>query len=327
MKALIIGATGFIGGAIARAAVTQGWQVRAVRRNSRRVGALGDLDAEGQIEWCEVNLPPSGEMTDPGPLAEAMLGCDVVFHAAGYYPTTSRAPARQIRQAQAQMEGVLSAFRQARPSRLVYTSSLSTIGPPSEPGRLANESDVYRPGSTPSLYFEIKIAMEQIALESGLPVVALCPTTVFGPGDVKPTTGRVLISVARGWLPFYLDGQLNVVDVREVAAAHLAAAERGRPGERYIIGGENMSIRQMLSVMARQAGRRPPWLRLPPTLAEWAGAAGGWLGVTGADMLRAIRYWQPLDTRKARAELGLTPRPFAHTARDALTWFRRHGYL
>jgi dihydroflavonol-4-reductase len=321
MKALVIGATGFIGGAIARAAVAQGWQVRAVRRDDRRAGVIGDLAADGKIEWRQANL------MDPSTIAEAMRGCDVVFHAAGYYPATSRDRARQIRRAQTQMEGVLLAFRQAQPDLLVYTSSLSTIGPPSEPGRLANESDVYQLGSVPALYFDLKIVMERTAMESGLPVVALCPSAVFGPGDVKPVTGRLLIDVARGRMPGYPDGQTNVVDVRDVAAAHVAAVKRGRPGERYIIGGENMSFRQMLTIAAGQAGRRSPWLRLPSNLVEVAGGLAGWLGILGADTLQSIRYWQPLDTGKARAELGLVPRPFTDSVRDALAWFREHGYL
>jgi dihydroflavonol-4-reductase len=321
MRILVIGATGFIGGAIARAAVERSWQVRAMRRDDRRAGAIGDLVARAEIEWCQANL------IDASTIAEAMLGCDVVFHAAGYYPTSSHDSARQIRRAQTQMEQVLLAFRQAKPDLLIYTSSLSTIGPPSEPGRLANESDVYQLGSTPALYFDIKIVMEQMALGSGLPVVALCPAAVFGPGDVKPTTDRLLLDVAKGRVPFYPDGQINVVDVRDVAAAHLSTIERGQPGERYIIGGENMSIRHMLTIMARQAGRRPPWIPLPARLVELAGIVAGRLGILGGDMLQAIRYFQPLDASKARAELGLTSRPFADTVRKALDWFQEHGYF
>ncbi len=321
MKALIIGATGFIGGAIVRAAVAQGWQVRAMRRDDRRVGAIGDLAEQGEIEWYQANL------IDSSTIAEAMLGCDVVFHAAGYYPTTSRDPARQVRRAQTQMEGVLLAFRQAKPDTLVYTSSLSTIGPPSEPGRLANESDLYQLGSVPAPYFDIKMVMEQTALGAGLPVVALCPTAVFGPGDVKPTSGRLLIHIVRGQMLVYPDGQINVVDVRDVARAHVAAVERGQPGERYIIGGENMSFRRMLTAMALQAGRRPPRLRLPSILVELAGSLAGQLGIFGADMLQAISHFQALDTGKARAELGLISRPFTETVRDTLAWFYEHGYL
>lgn len=321
MKALVIGATGFIGGAIAREAAARGWGVRAMRRDDRREGAVGDLAAQGEIEWHQANL------IDSSTLAQAMLGCDVVFHAAGYYPISNRDPAGQVRRARSQMENLLLAFRQAKPDLLVYTSSLSTIGPPSERGRLANETDVYQPGSVPALYFDAKIVMEQTALESGLPVIVLCPTAVFGPGDVKPTTGRLILHVAQGRVPFYPDGQINVVDVRDVAAAHVSAVERGRPGQRYILGGENMSLRHMLRVMARQVGRRPPWLRVPDSLVELAGLLAGRLGVWGGDMLQAIRHFQALDTSKAQAELGLATRPFPDTVRDALAWFQEHRYL
>lgn len=321
MKVLVIGATGFIGGAIARAAVAQGWQVRAMRRDDRRVGAIGDLAQQGYLEWHQANL------MDPSALAEAMRGCSLVFHAAGYYPTSSREPDRQVRRAQSQMEQVLLAFRQARPDLLLYTSSLSTIGRPAQPDRLADERDVYQRGSVSGAYFDAKIVMEQSALQSGLPVVVLCPTAVLGPGDVKPTTGRLLIYVVRGQVPCYPDGQINVVDVRDVAATHIGAVERGRRGERYVVGGDNLSFGQMLAEMARQAGRRPPWIRAPARLVEWAGLLGGRAGIPGADHLRAIRHFQPLNDSKARAELGHTSRPFAQTVHDTLVWFREHGYL
>jgi dihydroflavonol-4-reductase len=321
LKALVIGATGFIGGAIVRAGVARGWEVRALRRDERRVGAVGDLAGEGRIEWRQANL------SDATAVVAAMFGCDVVFHAAGYYPTSSREPARQMHRAEAEMEGVLSAFRQAKPDLLVYTSSLSTIGPSSEPGRLANESDYYQLGDVSAPYFDIKMLMEQKALDTRLPVVVLCPTLVLGPGDVKPTSGRLLLAVARGRVPVYTSGQINIVDVRDVAEASMAVAEQGRPGERYIVGAENMSFHHMLTVMAREAGRRPPWLHLPSGLVERLGELAGKLGIAEGDMLRAIRYFQPLDANKARVQLGLRPRPFAETVRDALTWFHDHGYF
>lgn len=322
MKALVIGATGFIGGAIARAAVERGWMVRAGRRDVRQCGAIGDLAAARHFEWCPVDLS-AVDM-----LAEAMRGCDVVFHAAGYYPRTGRDAAGQVRLARTQMECVLAAFERARPARLVYTSSLSTIGPPAEgAGRLANETDVYRAGSVPVGYFDVKIAMEEAALASGLPVVALCPTAVFGPGDVKPTSGQVLLMVARGLVFVYMDGVQDVVDVRDVAVAHLAAAEVGVTGQRYIVGGEMMTYRAMLTTIARAAGRRAPWLRVPAGMVEAAGTLAGRLGILGGDVMQAVRYWQPLDTTRARRELSHAPRPFTETVRDALAWFRQHGYL
>ncbi len=321
MRALVIGATGFIGGAIARAAVERGWQVRGTRRNERNTGAITDLVAHGHVKWCYADL------SDPESLAEAMAGCEVVFHAAGYYPRSSRYASKQIELARIQMENVLSAFRRSRCELLVYTSSLSTIGRPDEPGRLANEQDYYLLNSLPICYFNVKIVMEQTVLSSGLPVVVLCPTAVFGPGDVKPTSGTLLLMVAKGLVFFYIDGLQDVVDVRDVAASHVRAVEKGRTGERYILGGETITYRDMLTVMARVAGRRPPWLRLPPSLVTIMGRIAGWLGILGGDMLQAVPYWQPLDTSRARRELEHTSRPFAITVRDALEWFRQNRYL
>jgi dihydroflavonol-4-reductase len=321
MKALVIGATGFIGGAIARAAVERGWAVRAGRRDERNSGAISNLAANANFEWHRLDLGAVDR------LAEAMQGCDVVFHAAGYYPRSSRDIAGQIRLARGQMERVLVAFERARPGRLIYTSSLSTIGPPGEAGRLADETDVYRAGSVPVGYFDVKIAMEAAALASGLPVTVMCPTAVFGPGDVKPTSGQILLMVARGLVFFYLDGVQDVVDVRDVAAAHVVAAETDTTGQRYIVGGELLSYRDMLTIMARAAGRRPPWLRIPTRMIEFAGAVAGRMGILGGDVMQAIRYWQPLDTSRARRELNHSPRPFSDTVRDALAWFRQHSYL
>ena len=321
MRALVIGATGFIGGALARAAAERGWQVRATRRDEQRTGAVGDLVQQGLLEWQRADL------SDADSLARAMDHCDVVFHAAGYYPRTSRNPGGQVRLARAQMDNVLEAFRRARPQLLVYTSSLSTIGRPGEAGRLANESDVYQPGSVPVCYFDVKIAMEQAALAAGLPVIVMCPTGVFGPGDVKPTSGVLLLMVARGQGYFYMDGVQDVVDVRDVAATQVAAVERARPRQRYILGGETVTYRELLTVAAAAAGRREPWLRLPVRAVQAAGTLAGWLGILGGDVLQAIPYWQPLDTSRARRELGHTSRPFAETARDSLAWFRQYAYL
>ncbi len=321
MRALVLGATGFIGGAIARALTEANWQVQALRRNAKRTGAIADLAAAGKIGWIQADI------ADLETLTYAMRGCDVVFHAAAYYPVSSRNKASQIHKARRQMDTVLEAFRRAKPDLLVYTSSLSTIGHPAQEGRLANEIDVYALGSVPVLYFDVKSVMEQAALASGLPVVALCPSAVFGPGDVKPTSGLLLINVARGLLPIYVTGNHNAVDVRDVAASHVSAVERGKTGERYILGGENMTFRHLLTVAAQEASRRPPWLPVSPVVVRLLGKLAGQLGILGGDVLEAIDYWQPLDSSKAQRELGHTSRPFPDTVRDTLAWFRQNGYL
>ena len=322
MKALVLGGTGFIGGQIVRAALEVGHQVRVLRRR-HSVGALADV--AHQVEWV------LGDLGDSDSLATAANGCDVLFHAAAHYPHSSRDISAEVAYAEVQMGHVLEAARRAGVARLIYTSSLTTVGPPSQPGRLADERDFYTPGSSHSAYYEAKYAMEQMALRAaadGLPVVILMPTAVFGPGDVKPTTGQVLLEVTRGRVPVYFDAVINVVDGRDVATAHVTAVARGRVGQRYIIGGHNLTLRQALTAAALAAGVAPPRLGLPRRLVEALIRLSDMLpGVELPENGRTLRFWQPLSTLKAQRELGLTARPFEQTARDTVAWFRQHGYL
>ena len=173
--------------------------------------------------------------------------------------------------------------------------------------------------------------MEMEALRAtiqGLPVVTVLPTLVLGPGDVKPTTGKILLMAAKGRIPGYLEGAINVVDGRDVAAGHIAAARRGKPGRRYILGGHNLTFREMQTIIAEAAGRKPPRSKLPLWLVRTVAETGSFLGIPGTHHLRAIHHWQPLDTTRAREELGLPePIPFEQTCRDALDWFREHGHM
>ncbi|HEY72756.1 MAG TPA: NAD-dependent epimerase/dehydratase family protein [Thermoflexia bacterium] len=324
IRCCVLGATGFIGGQIARAALAQGWQVRGLRRRPDAVGAIGVI-GDLEIEWV------SGDATDLASLVTAMRGCPLVFHAAGYYPHRARDVQETVRHGVLQMRNVLKAASAAGVKRLVYTSALTTVGPPTEPGRLAGEKDAYTPGSIPLPYFEVKWAMEMEAVRAtmqGLPVVILLPSVVFGPGDVKPTTGKIMLMAAKGRIPGYIQGEINVVDVRDVAAGHIAAARRGKPGRRYILGGHNLPIREVQTIIAKAAGRKPPRATLPLWLTRAIAETGSWLGIPGTHHLRAIRHWQPLDTARAREELGLpAPIPFEQTCRDALDWFRERDYL
>jgi dihydroflavonol-4-reductase len=321
IRCCILGATGFIGGQIARAALAQGLQVRGVRRRPSATGAIADLD----IEWV------SGDLSDSASLVTAMRGCPLVFHAAGYYPHRARNIWETVRHGVTGMRNVLAAAATASVKRLVYTSALTTVGPPADPTHLAGERDLYTPGSAPNPYLEVKWAMEMEAMRAaaqGLPVIVMLPTAVLGPGDVKPTTSSLLLMAAQGRIPGYVEGTINVVDGRDVAAGHVAAARRGRPGQRYLLGGHNMTIREVLTVAAEIAGRKPPRVKLPPWLVRAVAKVGGRLGIPGTHHLRAIRRWQPLDTSRAREELGLPePIPFEQTCRDTLTWFHEQGYL
>jgi dihydroflavonol-4-reductase len=161
-----------------------------------------------------------------------------------------------------------------------------------------------------------------------LQVVVVLPTAVFGPGDVKPTTSSLLLAVAQGRVPGYVEGTINVVDGRDVAAGHVAAAKRGQSGQRYLLGGYNLTIREILTIASGATGRRPPGIKLPYRFVRAAAGLGGKLGIAGTHHLRAIDQWQPLDTSRTQAELGLSqPIPFEQTCRDTLDWFFENGYL
>ncbi len=319
-RALVLGATGFIGGQIARAASRRGWSVRAGRRRTAFTGAIGDLD----VEWARADL------ADPGSLVTAMRGVDVVFHAAAHYTHAARRIESHVAAARAEMRRVLDAARQAGVRRLIYTSTLTTIGPPLDPGQPADERSPYRPGSARDAYHELKWAMEQDALNGalhGVPVVVLCPAVVFGPGDVHLSISKPLLAIARGQVTFSLSGVVNVIDARDVAEAHVTAAERGRPGERYILGGHNLPIEDLIARAARIAGVAPPRRRIPDVVLSAAGVLSRWLPGDPAALLRVRRLLQPLSNAKAVEELELSPRPLEDTLRDALDWLRGRGYL
>lgn len=324
MKAFVIGATGFIGGAIARAAVERGWEVRALRRRPSAVGALDDI--AGQIEWIQGNIEETGR------LAEALAGSDMVFHAAGYY-TTRHAPLdSHIKNATLQINQVLNAFEQSGAGRLIFTSSLTTIGRSSDPGRMSDERDPYPVGSEPaSPYYECKAAMEAAVMAAaarGLNCIACNPTMTFGPGDVKAFTGRLIIIAHQGLLAFSLPGELNFTDVRDVAAGHLAAGEKLRAGERIILGGHNFPVPEACRIVNAVAGRKPPLFTVPRQVVETIGRVMNLLPIFAfQDHMTTIHCWQPLNTSKMEQELGIRPRPFEDTVRDARTWYLEHNYI
>ena len=332
MQVLVLGATGFIGGHVARAALARGWHVRALRRRANAVGAIGDV--ADRIEWIQGELPfvaSPGRGSERGADArDAMRGCDVVFHAAAAYPRAERDIAGWVRGSVMQMRAVLQAARDANVGRLVYTSSLTTVGPPGQPGRLADERDFYVPGSVRSAYYEAKYAMEMEAFRAaaeGLPIVILNPTTVMGPGDIKPTTSELLLYVARRQIPFYFQATINLVDGRDVAAAHVSAAEHASCGQRYILGGHNLALKDGLTIAAHAAGVTPPRWEIPFHTVEALVGLGDWLRLPLPDLARTLRFLQPLNSDKAHRELGMHPRPVEETARDTIEWFRKNRYL
>lgn len=326
MRTLILGATGFIGGHIAQAALEAGWNVRAMRRNPESTGHLD----EAPVEWV------NGDINDQTSLQEALRGIEIVFHAAAYYPQEGhpKKVPQQVDYAKREIQSVLAATREAGIRRLIYTSTLSTIGHPQpEENRLADERDIYQPGTLPnSGYYEAKIAMENAVTEagkSGLDVVVLNPTAVFGPGDVHLTMGQLLILVARGQALAWLPGEINVVDVRDVAQAHIAAVDTGLSGERYILGGHNYSVREALTETARIAGAKPPWFEVPMGLIKALVILSEIFPALPlpSNHLRALPLWQGYNIHKAQEALKFSPRPFRETVQDALEWFKQQGHL
>ncbi|MCL4505116.1 MAG: NAD-dependent epimerase/dehydratase family protein [Chloroflexi bacterium] len=315
MNICILGATGFIGGHIARAAANNGWHVRGVRRNPASMGAISDLP----VEWA------TGDLFDVDSLRRAMAGCDVIYHAAAAYPQDFRHIDRAVALARAEMDNVLQAARTARVSRIIYTSSITTVGQP-PPGRLADEHDQYRPGTARSAYYEAKYAMERLALrESRNPdLVVLLPTAVFGPGDIKPTTGVVIRDAMRGRFPVYFEATINAVDVRDVAASHIAAVERGRRGERYILGGHNVTIYELLATATELARMRPPRIKLSrAAVASLIRLSDNLPFMRVPENFRTFQFWQPVSSQKAQDELGHTVRNFSDTVRDTIAWFKQ----
>lgn len=321
MRVCVLGATGFIGGQITRAAHAAGMQIHAVRRRAGAVGAIGDLP----VTWHQ------GDLEDPASLVPAMWGCEVLFHAAGYAPFAERDALQATYQGVRQMRGVFWAAGEAGIARVVYTSSLTTIGaPPPGTDRLPDERDGYLPGSTRNPYYEAKWAMEHEALranQAGLPVVTLCPTAAFGPGDVKPSTSRILLELAKGRLPFGIDVVTNIVDGRDVALAHVRAATQGAPGERYIVGGHNLNVAHALRRAAQILGVREPRWTLSVGTVRHLLRLLDLLRVPVPATVRGLPYWQPLNGEKGWQAFGLHPRPFEDTVRETAAWFCEHGYM
>jgi len=321
---LVLGATGFIGGHIAKKALSVGWRVHGFRRDPNSVGHLENLD----IKWFDGNLE------DYTSLLQAMTGMDYVFHAAANYPGVCD-PAlvqERVQSSSDQMKNVIRATREARIKRLIYTSSLTTIGsPPENESRLADERDYYIPGSMPdNAYHEMKAVMENLALEAsgvGYDIVILNPTLVLGPGDVHLSTGEILLMFTRGKAKALPPGVLNVIDVRDAAEAHINAARIGKRGERYILGGSNYPIKEAAAIFADIADVKPPLLTLPTWLIDAYIKAGDILPFVPFvhDHIRAYKHWQGYNTEKAQKELNLKSRFLEETVRDSLKWFRNQG--
>jgi dihydroflavonol-4-reductase len=279
-----------------------------------------------------------GDLTDTSSLDRALERCDALFHVAADYRLGVRDPSELYR---ANVEGtrnVLEAARRAGVRRTVYTSSVATIGIPSD-GTPGDEATPVRLEDMIGHYKRSKFLAEQVAREwartSGADVVIVNPSTPIGPGDVKPTpTGRIIVDAACGRTPAYVDTGLNVVHVDDVAQGHLLAFERGRAGEHYILGGEDLSLKTILGIIAELVGRKPPRIRLAHAIVmPIAYLAEGYSRVTGrptrvtVESVRMSRKRMFFSSAKARRELTYHWRPAREAFTDAIRWFRDNGYL
>jgi dihydroflavonol-4-reductase len=325
--ALVTGASGFVGSAVARQLIEHGWRVRVLLRpasDRRNVDGLPVEIAAGALE-------------DAASLRAALAGCSHLFHVAADYRLWVRDPAAMFR---ANVEGtriLMESALAAGLERIVYTSSVATLGVGSD-GSISDET-------APSIYadmvgpykqskFRAEEVVQRLVAERGLPAVIVNPSTPVGPRDIKPTpTGRIIVEAASGKMPGFVDTGLNFAHVEDVARGHLLAAERGRIGERYILGGENLSLAEFLAAVSVLAGRRKPWLRLPiAPLMPLAWFAEGLAGLTGKDPfvtrdgLRMARKKMYFSSAKAASELGYAPRPVREGLAEAIAWFRQEGY-
>jgi dihydroflavonol-4-reductase len=328
MNVLVLGATGQLGTNLVRALLANGDQVRAFMRPTSNPIGLQGLDLE-RVE---------GDLNDPDSLARACKGVRVVYQAASYYPPQTVPVDAATAQALVETRHLLDTVRRAGIERLVFTSTLTTIGFPSTPGRLADETCPFTTAYTSNPYLIAKAAMEHEVLKAardGLPAIVVNPTAFFGPYDSKPTSGTQILMIAKGLMPAYLQGPINVIDVRDVAVGMIRAAERGRIGERYILGNWNTTQKEFNELIARVAGVRAPLVPVPFALARYGSKVGDWAfrmilrrpAPLPGFFVEMLRHMQHYDCSKAIRELDYPRSPVERAVRDALAWFRANGYL
>ena len=325
---LVTGATGFVGSALVRAFLRAGYGVRALVRSSSPRRNLAGLD----VEWIE------GDLCDPGAVARAVAGVSFVAHAAADYRLWTRDPGAMLRINVEGTRTVMRAALSAGAERVVYTSSVATLALPAN-GSAADESSPLSERAAIGPYKRSKVIAERLVEElirrEALPAVIVNPSTPVGPRDIRPTpTGRMILAAASGRMPAFVDTGLNLVHVDDVASGHVAALERGRLGERYILGGENVLLADMLRDIARLVGHQPPRMKLPRgPLYPFAAGAELIAAVTGReplltlDGLRMSRHHMFFSAAKAEQELAFRARPYVEGLRDAIEWFRVEGYL
>jgi dihydroflavonol-4-reductase len=330
VKALVIGGTGFVGMNVARALVQAGHDTAATRRPRSNTLFARKLGAR---LVC-------ADMADEDSLTEVMRGREVVFMCAGHYPRYSLELDVEVAHARKIAACTINAALRARVQRYVLTSSVATVGPPRDRRKLSNETDPVDPKARECVYHAVKIAIEQEVLAArnrGLDVVVLCPTGIMGPLDVKAGTGFVVVALGNGMMPLYVDGRTNIVDAEDMAVGHVAAAERGRTGERYILAGQNTSVRELLEVIADELQVPLHAWRIPSRIAavlstvdemRCASKGGAARPFLAREFVDIVRFGLWVDASKASRDLGWTfETPLLKTVRNACSWYQRHRYL
>lgn len=323
---LVTGVSGFVGSAVACILSASGHTVRGmVRATSARdnltgfAGTLTEADAR-----------------DPEAVARAMQGVRYLFHVAADYRIWAPDPEEIVRNNLSSTRIVMQAARDAGVERIVYTSSVATLRP--DPDGPADETRPATPDQAVGAYKRSKVVAERLVeamVAEGLPAVIVNPSTPIGPRDVRPTpTGRIIVEAANGRMPAFIDSGLNLVHVDDVAAGHVAALERGRIGERYILGGQDVALGTMLAEIANRVGRKPPTIRLPRgPLFPIAAANEAIARLTGrdpfltVDSLRMAAHHMFFSSAKAETELGYTARRWPEAVQDAIEWFRAAGAI
>jgi dihydroflavonol-4-reductase len=327
MKTLVTGGTGFVGANVVRALLQQGREVRALVRPRSETRNLDSLDLE----------LVAGDLRDRHSLEAALAGCDTVYHVAAMYTLWAANPQEVYDSNVTGTVNLLAAAEMAGVQKIVYTSSVATVGLPKD-GTPGTEEVPLHPKDLVSHYKRSKYLAEQEVLkyaQRGVPVVIVNPSFPVGPWDAKPTpSGQIIVNFLRGKIPAYVDTGLNVVDVEDVAIGHIMAAEKGRIGERYILGHANLTLPELFQLLEQVSGVKAPWIRLPYSCAYLSACVSEvvartithkapFVTLAGVKLARKRMFF---DAAKAVRELGFPQTPAVEALSKAVHWFRVHGY-